>query len=134
VRPRLAIPASHATSQSDPSIEQEPWRVAVACLMSRRAEWCGSACALPQLGYKVGLALACIIGGRRPWTVEMISSVSIPCRCVPVVGRCEWPSWRWISGSGIPSCRSSTTWAQLMARGPPPHACLQRDVVKLDPR
>jgi hypothetical protein len=25
-------------------------------------------------------ALACIIGARRAWTVEMISSVSIPCR------------------------------------------------------
>ena len=26
----------------------------------------------------------------------------------PVVDRCECPSWRWISGSGIPSRNSST--------------------------
>jgi hypothetical protein len=36
--------------------------------------------ALPQFGYRARPALACIIGARRAWTVEMISSVSIPCR------------------------------------------------------
>ena len=43
-------------------------------------------------------ALACIIGPRRAWTVEMISSEEMPCRYVPVVDRCECPGWRWIKG------------------------------------
>ena len=47
-------------------------------------------------------ALACIIGARRAWTVETICSEEIPCRQVPVVERCECPSWRWISGSACP--------------------------------
>ena len=30
---------------------------------------------------------------------------------MPVVDRCEWPSWRWISGKGIPSRnRSTPSW------------------------
>jgi hypothetical protein len=36
--------------------------------------------ALPQVGYKASPALACIIGARRAWTVEMISSEEMPCR------------------------------------------------------
>jgi hypothetical protein len=49
----------------------------------------------------------------RACTVEMISSEEIPWRYVPVVERCECPSWRWIRGSGIPSCSSSTACACL---------------------
>jgi len=80
----------------------------------RRPGRCGCAwCAPPRMLYRARPALACIIGARRAWTVEMISSEEIPCRYVPVVDRCECPSWRWISGSGIPSCRSSTAWACL---------------------
>ena len=30
--------------------------------------------------YRARPALACIIGARRAWTVEMISSEEIPCR------------------------------------------------------
>ena len=37
--------------------------------------------------YRARPALACIIGARRAWTVEMISSEEIPCRYVPVVER-----------------------------------------------
>ena len=91
--------------------EQQRYRLAVACLASRRDGGAGALGALPQLAYRVRPALACIIGARRAWTVEIISSVSIPCRYVPVVDRCECPSWRWISGSGIPSCSSSTACA-----------------------
>jgi hypothetical protein len=36
--------------------------------------------ALPQVLYKARPALACIIGARRAWTVEMASSESIPYR------------------------------------------------------
>ena len=39
--------------------------------------------------YRARPALACIIGARRPLTVEMISSEEIPCRKAPVVERCE---------------------------------------------
>ena len=46
-----------------------------ACL--RRA---GAHNALPQFGYRARPALACIIGARRAWTVEMISSEEIPSR------------------------------------------------------
>jgi hypothetical protein len=42
-----------------------------------------------SLGYRARPALACIIGARRAWTVEMLSSVSIACRYVPVVDRCR---------------------------------------------
>jgi hypothetical protein len=43
--------------------------------------------------YRARPALACIIGARRAWTVEMISSEEMPRRSVPVVDRCECPSW-----------------------------------------
>jgi len=36
--------------------------------------------ALPQVAYKASPALACIIGARLAWTVEMISSDEMPCR------------------------------------------------------
>ena len=36
--------------------------------------------ALPQVAYKASPALACIIGARRAWTVEMISSEEMPCK------------------------------------------------------
>ena len=36
--------------------------------------------ALPQVRYNASPALACIIGARRAWTVEMISSEEMPCR------------------------------------------------------
>jgi hypothetical protein len=36
--------------------------------------------ALPQVAYKARPALACIIGARRAWTVEMISSDEMPWR------------------------------------------------------
>ena len=36
--------------------------------------------ALPRVLYRPNPALACIIGARREWTVEMISSEEIPCR------------------------------------------------------
>lgn len=43
--------------------------------------------ALPQVAYKASPALACIIGARRAWTAEMISSEEMPCGYVPVVDR-----------------------------------------------
>jgi hypothetical protein len=36
--------------------------------------------ALPQVVYRARPALACIIGARRAWILEMISSEEIPCR------------------------------------------------------
>ena len=49
----------------------------------------------------------------------------------PVVDRCECPSWRWISGSGIPSCSSSTACAcaELVGREAPPDARLNRHLM-----
>jgi hypothetical protein len=40
----------------------------------------GARHALPLVFYRARPALACIIGARRAWTVEMISSEEIPCR------------------------------------------------------
>ena len=34
---------------------------------------------LPEVAHKARPALACIIGARRAWTVEMISSEEMPC-------------------------------------------------------
>ena len=50
---------------------------------------------------------------RRPPGVDGGDDLLVvdPSRWVPVGERCEWPSWRWISGSGIPSCISSTACA-----------------------
>ena len=51
----------------------------------RLTEWAvggvaGARHALPRGLYRARPALACIIGARRAWTVEMISSEEIPCR------------------------------------------------------
>jgi len=44
------------------------------------SSWVSCNRALSQVRYKASPALACIIGARRAWTVEMISSEKIPCR------------------------------------------------------
>jgi hypothetical protein len=53
-------------------------------------------------------ALAGITGAVRAWIVLMISVVSMPCRYVLVTPRWACPSWRWMTGSGIPSRAIST--------------------------
>ena len=61
----------------------------------------------------------------------MISSEEIPFRYVPVVERCECPSWRWISGSGIRLVQQldGMRMAKLVGREAPPDARLKRDLV-----
>ena len=64
-----------------PRDEKEPWQLAFASTLSSRQAVGGSAsCAPARSGYRARPALACIIGARRAWTAEMISSESIPCR------------------------------------------------------
>jgi hypothetical protein len=58
-----------------------------------------------------GQALACMIGARRAWTVEMISSVVIPCSRYRSLRDGHGRAGRWISVSGSPSCRRSTACA-----------------------
>ena len=93
---RLGAPAStdislpRWTSRSHGALPLLP-RGAVALRASRAAAASVRGCrmfdrlrepirALPQVAYKARPALACIIGARRAWTVEMISSDEMPCR------------------------------------------------------
>ena len=54
---------------------------AMTLTRSGLVEVAGAREALPrEVFYRSRPALACIIGARRAWTVEMISSEEIPCR------------------------------------------------------
>ena len=54
---------------------------AITVTRSGFVEIAGARDALPrEVLYRSRPALACIIGARRAWTVEMISSEEIPCR------------------------------------------------------
>ena len=54
---------------------------AITLSRSGLVEIAGARDALPrEVLYRSRPALACIIGARRAWTVEMISSEEIPCR------------------------------------------------------
>jgi hypothetical protein len=66
---------------------ESEWRLVAAYALSERLTpvqefggVAGARRALPLVFYRARPALACIIGARRAWTVEMISSEEIPCR------------------------------------------------------
>jgi hypothetical protein len=65
---------------------QGQWRLAAAYARSDRRPWTGVGGSRERVLrsrvvlYRARPALACIIGARRAWTVEMISSEEIPCR------------------------------------------------------
>jgi ParB/RepB/Spo0J family partition protein len=71
-RARLTVRSAGSGSDAEPggSLDTQP----------RRAMVGGSASCAPAATYRARPALACIIGARRAWTAEMISSEEIPCR------------------------------------------------------
>ena len=87
--------------------------------------------------YRVRPALACIIGARLAWTVEMISSVSIPCKYISA-GRREVRVAELAldqrQRDPLVQQLDGVRMAELMRREPPPDPGLDGRAMQLEPR
>ena len=65
--------------------------------------------------------------------VEMISSMSIPCRWMLVVPRLAWPSWRWMTfkRDTLAGELDGVRMTQLVGSEPSPDTCLSGTAAKL---